>query len=256
VAPIVGLGGDFTFVTADVDVAGFVVPGRDTVAPPQLTADAPVLDVAHPAEVHVLVLLGPELDFAAFHHGDGFLGQRLGGNVPLVGQPGLDDGAGAVALGHFQRVVVDLFQQPHGLEFGDDGLARSETVHAGIAAGQAGIDMGVDAAVDVEHLGLGQHGGVLVEDVDQRQVVALAHFIVVEVVGWGDLHAASTKLAVDIVVGDDGDQAVDQRQQHMAADQVAVAFVFRVHGDGGVAQHGFRSGGGDHQVVQAVGGLG
>src|SRR5690606_33230295 len=251
VAPIVGLGGDFTFVTADVDVAGFVVPGRDTVAPPQLTADAPVLDVAHPAEVHVLVLLGPELDFAAFHHGDGFLGQRLGGNVPLVSQPGFDDGAGAVALGHFQGVVVNLFQQAHGLEFGDDGLARSKTVHAGVAAGQAGVDAVVDTAVDVEHLGLGQHGGVLVEDVDQREVVTFAHFIVVEVVGRGDLHAAGAEFAVNVFVGDDGDQAVDQWQQHMAADQVAVALVFRVHGDGGVAEHGFRAGGGDHQVVQA-----
>ena len=36
---------------ADVDVALRVVPGRDAMAPPQLAADAPVLDVAHPVEV-------------------------------------------------------------------------------------------------------------------------------------------------------------------------------------------------------------
>src|SRR5690606_19587646 len=129
-------------------------------------------------------------------------------------------------------------------------------VHAGVGDRQLGVELVVDAAVQVEHLGAGQHGGVLVEDVDQRQVVALAHFVVVEVVGRGDLHAAGAELAVDVLVGDDGNQAVDQRQQHVAADQVPVALVFRMHGHGGVAQHGFRASGGDHQVGQTLGGPG
>ena len=249
------LGAHFRFVAADVDVAGLVVPGRNAVAPPQLTADAPVLDVAHPAEVHVLVLLGHELDLAALDHGDGLLGQRLGGDVPLVGQPRLDDGAGAVALRHFQGVVFDLLQQAGGLEGGDDLLARDETVEAGVFGRQAAVDLAVDAAVDVEHLGLGEHLGVLVEDVDQRQVVALADFIVVEVVGRGDLHAAGAELGVAVVVGDDRDTPAHQRQFDVAADQRLVALVFRVHGHGGVAEHGFRASGGDDQVVQALGGL-
>ncbi|MDT4793166.1 hypothetical protein FQZ97_256800 [compost metagenome] len=246
------LGADFGFVAADVDVAFFVVPGRDAVAPPQLAADAPVLDVAHPAEVHVLVLLRHELDAAVFHGGDGRFGQRLGGDVPLVGEPGLDDGAGAVALGHFQRVVVDLLEQAGGLEVGDDLAARVEAVEMGIGGRQAAVHLGVDAAIEVEHLGGGQYGGVLVEDVDQRQVVALADFIVVEVMGRGDLHAAGAELAVDVVVGDDRDTPAHQRQLDEGADQRLVALVFRVHGHGGVAEHGFRTGGGDHQVVLAV----
>ena len=249
------LGAHLDLVAADVDVAGLVVPGRDAVAPPELAADAPVLDVAHPGEVHVLVLLGHELDTAVFHGGDGVFGQRLGADVPLVGQPGLDDGAGAVALRYFQRVVVDLLEQAHGLELGDDGLARGEAVHAGVALRQAGVEVRVDAAVEVEHLGLGQHRGVLVEDVDQRQVVALAHFVVVEVVGRGDLHAAGAEFAVDVLVGDDRDVPADDRQFGELADQLGVALVFRVHRDRGVAQQGFRTGGGDHQVIQAFAGL-
>ncbi len=224
-------------------------------APPELAADAPVLDVAHPAEIHVLVLLGHELDLAAFHGGDGLLGQRLGGNVPLVGQPGLDDGARAITARDLQRVVVDLFQQAHGLELGDDGLARIETVHVGIAVRQAAVDLVVHRAVDVEHLGAGQHAGVLVEDIDQWQLVALADFVVVEVVSGGDFHAAGTELEIDVVIGHDGDQAVDQRQHDVAADQVLVALVLGMHCHGGVAEHGFRAGGGDHQVIQGIGGL-
>src|SRR4029077_9323832 len=52
-APL-GLGA--THVTA----AGAVVPGRDAVSPPQLAADTPVLDVAHPLEVGARPILRHE----------------------------------------------------------------------------------------------------------------------------------------------------------------------------------------------------
>jgi hypothetical protein len=124
------LGAHFGFVAADVDLARLVVPGRNAVAPPQLTADAPVLDVTHPGEVHVFVLLGHELDAAVFHGGNGRLGQRLGGHVPLVGQPRLDGcrSGRPSALG----VVVDADQQAGGVEVGNDLLARFEAVEAGV----------------------------------------------------------------------------------------------------------------------------
>jgi hypothetical protein len=48
--------------------------------------------------------------------------------------------------------------------------------------------------------------GVQGEDVDHRQAVALAHFVVVEVVRRGDLHAAGAEGHVDVFVGDDRDQ--------------------------------------------------
>jgi hypothetical protein len=51
---------------------------------------------------------------------------------------------------------------------------------------------------------------------------------------------AGAEFLVDVVVGDDRDLAVGQRQLHHLADQVRVALVFRVHHHGGVAQHGFR----------------
>jgi hypothetical protein len=37
------------------------------VTPPQLTGDTPVLNIAHPGEVHVFVLLRHELDVAVFN---------------------------------------------------------------------------------------------------------------------------------------------------------------------------------------------
>ncbi len=150
-------------------------------------------------------------------------------------------------------MIVDLLQQTHGVEFGDDSFARVETVHVRIAVWQAAVDLVVHRTVDVEHLGAGQDAGVLVEDVDQRQVVALADLIVVEVMSRGDFYAAGAKFEVDVVVGDDRDQAVHQRQHDVAADEVLVALVLGVHRDCGVAQHGFRPGGRYDQVILAIG---
>ena len=57
-----------------------------------------------------------------------------------------------------------------------------------------------------------------------------------------------------MLVGDDRDAAVGQRQRHLGADQVAVALVVGVHGHRGVAEH--RLGAGrrhdDRRVAVAV----
>ncbi len=153
-------------------------------------------------------------------------------------------------------MVVDAHQQALGIQIGDDLLARDEAVEVGVLGRQTGVHLLVDAAVEIEGLRAGQHEGVLVEDVQQRQVVSLADFVVVEVVGRGDLHAAGTELGVAVVVGDDRDAATNQRQFDVLADQCLVALVVRVDRHGGVTQQGFRTGGGDYQVVLAFGGLG
>jgi hypothetical protein len=98
---------------ADVDIALGVVPGRDAVAPPELAADAPVLDVAHPGEVGVLPVVRHEA-MRPSSTARWPVGQRSSLHVPLVGQEGLDDGAGAVAARHHELVVVDALEQSQG----------------------------------------------------------------------------------------------------------------------------------------------
>ena len=83
--------------------------------------------------------------------------------------------------------------------------------------------------------------------------MALADLIVVEVVRRGDFHAAGTEGLVDVFVGNDRNRAAGQRQYYLTADQTAVAFVFRMHGNGCIAKHGFRAGGGNCQMTAAVG---
>ena len=254
--PQVVLGAYFGFVAAYIDLARLVVPGRNPVAPPQLTADAPVLDVAHPREIHVFVLFWHERNAAVFDSGDGRFCQRFGRYVPLVGQPRLNDGARAVALRYFQSVVVDADQQAGFIKVGNDLLARLEAVQARVFGWQGTVDGLIQRAIKVEHLCGRQNGCVFVEDVQQRQVVALADFVVVEIVSRGDFHTAGAEFRVAVVVRDDRDAAANQRQLNEFADQGFIAFVFWVYRDSSVTEHGFWTGRCNDQVVQTFSGLG
>src|SRR5690554_6236636 len=247
--------GGFHFVACDKDVAIHVIPGRNSVAPPQLTRNAPVLQIAHPRKIHVLVVFGHELDVAILHGFDGRFGQALYCDKPLIGEQRLDNVAGAVAVGQGVVDRLDLFQQPGSLHVGDHAFARFETVQASVGLGQARVDLGQRTALNIKDLGLGQNRGVLGEDIDQWQAVAFAHFIVIEVVSRGNLDAAGTFLHVGVFIGDDGNAPAHQWQLNELADQRGVARILGVDCYTGVAEQGFGAGSSDYQVIQAGIGL-
>ena len=97
------MGEGIGLVFADKDVAGLVEPGRDAMAPPELAADAPVLDVGQPLHIGGLPVFRHKLDMAFGHRcqrrvSDGALaagaavGQFIAGQVeePLIGQHRFD----------------------------------------------------------------------------------------------------------------------------------------------------------------------
>ena len=88
-------------------------------------------------------------------------------------------------------------------------------------------------------------------DVDQRQVVAHADLVIVEVVRGRDLHASGAEFALDVRVRDDRNTALRERQSHARADARPVTLVLGVHGHGGIAEQGLWTGGGDHQIGAA-----
>jgi hypothetical protein len=51
-------------------------------------------------------------------------------DIPLVGQIGLDDDAGAIAMRHHMRVGLDLLQEAEIFQPLHDGLARLEALDA------------------------------------------------------------------------------------------------------------------------------
>ena len=94
----------------------------------------------------------------------------------------------------------------------------------------------VDRAVGVEH-------------VDDFEVVLLAEFVVVRVVGGGHLQATGSELAVDVLVEDDRDAASGHGNDGPLAVQVGVALVLRVNADGRVGEDGLRTGRGNGQPI-------
>ena len=237
--PVVGEGGGGRLGLALLDEHPAVgaVPGRDLMAPPELARDAPGLDVAHPLEIGVLPQARHEAGATVLDRGDGGLRQGLGVAVPLVGQERLERRTRAIAVRDGVAVLLDPVEQAHGLELGDDAPARFEPVEPAIGFGRVGVDP-----------------AQLVEHRDRVECVPTSDLEIVEVVAGGDLDRAGALLGIGILVGDDRDAAADDRQEHVAAMQVAEPLVVGMDRDAGVAQHRLGPGGG-HRDELALGAL-
>ena len=206
----------------------------DTMTPPQLAGNAPVLKVLHPGKVGLRPALGMELDVAG---GDG-LGcralQLVNGHEPLLGQPRLQRGVATVAMHDRMMMVLDMIEQAMLLEPRHNCLTALLAAHAGELA---------VALHDVRRL---------VEDVDLLQPVALAHGKVVGVMGGSDLHETGAETRVDVEIREDRDLAIHDGQHDLRAHELILVMIFRRYGNACVAQHGFRTGGCDHDVVLAI----
>ena len=212
----------------DVHVSVGVVPGGNPVSPPDLAADAPVLNVPHPLEVGLRPMLGHESDCAAFDGFYGGLGEGSGPDEPLIRQIGLDHGLGPVASRHDVTVGFDFLDQLPGFEVGNDALTCREAFEPTIARRSVVVDACVRS-----------------EDVDLLERVALTRSVVVEVVRRGDLDATAAESGIHHFIGDDRNPAVDQGQVDFPAHVGPVALVIGMHRDRGVAQHRFGAGRGD-----------
>src|SRR5580704_19120178 len=104
-----------SFARDDYFLAAFTCPRRNAMSPPQLARDAPVVDVVHPVQVNLFVVLRNDCDLAAFYGLNYFLRQRLNLDEPLLGQTRLDYGSAAVALAEGERVVFFGDEKPAGL---------------------------------------------------------------------------------------------------------------------------------------------
>ena len=202
------------------------VPSGNLVPPPDLPGYAPGLDVVHPFVVRLRPIPWNETGAPLLHRRDRRTGQGLRVDEPLVHQPRLDDHAGTVAVGHHHHVVLDLVEQAEGLHLPNDRVARLVAIEVPVTLGRVLV-----------------HAGAGVENVDHLEVVTAAHLEVIEVVSRGDLHRAGPFFRIGMGVGDDRDWPVDDRQNAAATNQVRIARVVRMDRDGGIAEHGLRSGG-------------
>ena len=101
-----------------------------------------------------------------------------------------------------------------------------------------------------ELAGLGVHPPVRADHHRLGQVVVAPDLEVDRVVARRDLERARAELGVDALVGDHGHAALDERDDHLAADRVAVALVVGVHGDRDVGEDRRRAHRGDRDPVR------
>ena len=158
-------------------------------APPQLARDAPVVNVAHPLEVGLLVLLRRKADVTFFDGSDGHVGERLNLDEPLRGQRALDDVARAFAATDGVGVLLDFDELAARFQIGDDAFACDVAVQSRVVA---------SCCVQVRRV---------VHHIDGRKIVALAECEVVRIVCGCDLHCAGAELRAYPIVGNDRDDA-------------------------------------------------
>ena len=212
--------------------AVLTVERRNAVTPPQLTGDTPIVYVFHPAQVGLGEAVGHELGLALVYYVHSGLGERRHLDEPLCRGHRLNGGAAAVAGAYVVLVVLNLDQPAAFLKVLYNRLAALVAVHALVLA-----------AVCVD-------GRVLVEHEDLLEVVALTHLEVVRVVARRNLNTAGAELHVNVLVTENRNLAVHDREDAGLADEVLVALVIRVDRNAGIAHEGLRTGGRNHQLAR------
>ncbi len=156
------------------------VVGRDTMTPPELAADAPVLDVLQPVTVGVLVFLRVELDVIIHYWREGDVCEMLHLEEPLCGELRLDRHIGTLGESHLIIIVLNLLHQTCVLKVDGNLLAH---VHA--------------ILTNVHASGLAD-GTIVVEDVDGLQAMLQTKCVVVYIVGRCNFQTTCTKLDVNV----------------------------------------------------------
>ena len=88
-------------------------------------------------------------------------------------------------------------------------------------------------------------GGILVQNINHRQVVALADFKVVKVMRRSNLNRTGSLFRIGMVIGDNRYRTIDNRQNRIFTNQMFQFFIFFGNGYRGIAEHGFGTGGGN-----------
>ena len=108
-----------------------------------------------------------------------------------------------------------------------------------------------DREAGVALAGMLGHARVEADDLDLGEVVPPSDLEVVRVVRRSHLQRAGPDRGVDVLVGDDGHLALDQRDDRAPADQLPVTLVAGVHRDRRVAEQRHGPDRGDRHVTAA-----
>ena len=162
-----------------------------------------------------------DLDALLIDRRDCLLGQRLRAHEPLLRNQRFHHTLAALALTQRHRVVLHLLQNARRFQVFHHSPARFIAIKARILTGRRG------------------HVRGLIDDLNQRQVVALARFEIVGIVRGRNLNCATAEFRIGHLVANHRDLAIHQRQRDRG--QTRVTLIAWIDRNGSIAQHGFRT---------------
>src|SRR3972149_5782717 len=87
------------------------------------------------------------------------------------------------------------------------------------------------------------------EDVDHGEAMSFAYFIIVKIVGGGDLDTPCAKFWINRVIGNNGNEAFGQGKLSLLSNQMFKSRIFRVHSCRRIPQQGFWTGSCHHNKL-------
>ena len=213
-------------------VGGTDIVGRNAMSPPQLTADAPVLDVAKPVLIGVFVLCGIETNLVVHHGRQGEIGKVLHAEIPLHAKTGFN-GSICVTfrITHFIVIVFHFLKQACGFKILGNLFTHGHTI-----------------LTDVHSCGFRERS-VGIEDINRFEIVLFAEHIVVRIVGGRDFQTAGTEFDIDIAVFNDRNHTIHEGDAHLLSLQPTILRILGVNAHGRVAHNGFGARGCDNGIA-------
>ena len=218
-------------LAADGHLAAVVaVPDGDTMPPPELARDTPVVDVLEPVQVDFVEASRHDLQQIILDGSDSGSGEWHHLDEPLFGNERLNHGVTALAVPQRHSVILLLEDQAEPRQV-------SHQVFAGFIAILASIGTR-----------FGGHLRIKANDLDARQVVAQADFKVDRIMGRRDFHRACAKGSINGLVRYDGKLTSNDGEDRHAPYHILVTGVFRIDGHSGITQDGLRASGSNVDV--------
>ena len=201
-------------------------------SPPQLTADAPVLDVAKPVLIGVFVLCRIETNLVVHHGRQGEIGKVLHAEIPLHAKTGFNGSISVTfRITYFIVVVFHLFKKACGFKILGNLFTHGHTI-----------------LTDVHSCGFRERS-VGIEDINHFKIVLFAKHVVVRVVSRRYFQTAGTEFDIDIAVFNDRNHTIHKGDAHLLSLQPTVLRILGVNAHARVAHNGFGARGCDNGIA-------
>lgn len=93
---------------------------------------------------------------------------------------------------------------------------------------------------------------VFSDDLNAGQIMTFADLEIVEIVGRGDLHGTGTEGRISVLVSDNRDSTIGERENDFSANEIFVTVIVGIYSDSDVTKESLRASSGDDELGVAV----